>query len=102
MSAVKIEGNRNLQLVSNGKIQKNVKENEEANTKAEESGDVFKINTSSSELSEIFNMANQLDEVRYEKIKELKEKEAKGEYRVSGKDVVSKVLGEKLRDKFNH
>ena len=94
---MRIEGNR-FNLFENEKNKAKKIETEIEKNQPGEKEDVYDFNTSYEELKEMFDAVHQHDDVRYDKIEEVKRKEQNGEYRVTGKDVVLKVLEEKLRD----
>lgn len=94
---MRIENSRFFQLLTSkdsNKVSENVKSEKENMVKKQEK-DVYNVNLSSKELNNFFEMAKQADEVRHEKVNNLKNELQNEGLMVSGKDVVLKVLGDK-------
>jgi len=69
--------------VTENTTSKNVKETEE---------DEIQFNVSAKELTEFFALAKQADEVREDKLDEVREKIESGTYNITGKDVIAKLM----------
>ena len=93
---MRIEGNGLFGLFTSldkKKIQENKNEVEIKETK--ETKDVYNFKYDAKEIKEYQELALGSQNIREDKVEELKNKLENGEYFVSGKDVVSKILGDK-------
>jgi negative regulator of flagellin synthesis FlgM len=94
---MQIERNQKLGSVSRNTQHEPLKLSKENKTISNENKDVYKFNVNAKELKELFEIAKNSEEVRHDKIQDVKERIEKGEYNVTGRDVVLKIMEEKLR-----
>jgi anti-sigma28 factor (negative regulator of flagellin synthesis) len=99
---MRIDSQQNIKwLLVNDKEKISSEKTMSQTTKKSES-DEFQFNVSASELNEFFQLAKQADEVRESKLNELKEKVESGEYSVTGKDVVAKIIEGRVGNGTNY
>lgn len=71
-------------------------------TKVSQPKDTYTFQTQAKELNELFELAKATEELSAEKLEKIREKIESNEYQVKGKDVVLKVLGDKLHGTKNN
>lgn len=95
---MQIENNKKLNVFFNDKL-KNVitKKDETTEIKKQDSvKDEYRLNITNEFINEMKNKMKEGQEIRVDKVEEVKRQVESGEYKVTGKDVVLKLLGEKM------